>query len=84
MSGAELKKRVDAVNAIITKYISKDDETVLQLALNSLLSNSNISTIIPGVSKVDQLKDIFKLCDIERMSYRDFKDIEKYVTDNFS
>jgi aryl-alcohol dehydrogenase-like predicted oxidoreductase len=59
------------------------DYNIMELSLNYLLSNGKISTIIPGASKVDHLSGILKLCEIERIEPKLFREIEVFVKENY-
>lgn len=77
--GDILKSRVEAVNAIIKRYRLNEDNNVALLALNYLLSNKKISTVIPGVSKESQLTDILRVCAIPRMNEEQFARLEEFI-----
>ena len=78
--GETLRSRVDAVDAIKNEYNINKNTELIQFALNYLLSNKKISTIIPGASNVEQLVDIMKLYNIRRLSNKEFNSVEKYIS----
>lgn len=77
--GQTFVSRVDIVNKIAEHFKLNSRYSILHLSLNYLLSNNKISTIIPGVSKADQLSDILKLCNIKRMSPEEFFETENVI-----
>jgi len=81
--GKLLASRIDMINKIKEHFSLTVDYSIMELSLNYLLSNSKISTIIPGASKVDHLSGILKLCEIERIKPRLFREIEVFVKENY-
>jgi len=81
--GEVLVSRVDMVDRISQHFRLNNGYSILHLALNYLLSNKRISSIIPGVSKVSQLIDILKLCSAERMNSQEIYRIESFIKQNY-
>lgn len=80
--GDTLTFRVSMVNAIIKRFKLSNNYDIILFSLNYLLSNSHISTIIPGVSKVEQLSHLLKVCHIKRMDMNIFQDVEDFIKTN--
>lgn len=80
--GKTLVYRIDMINKIKSRFRLNSKYDILQLSLDYLLSNTKISTIIPGVSKAAQLSNILKLCDIERINAEAFNELEKFIKEN--
>jgi aryl-alcohol dehydrogenase-like predicted oxidoreductase len=81
--GKTLTSRIDMINKIVDRFQLDSNYNVLHMSLNYLLSNNKISTIIPGVSKIEQLSEILKLCNIERLSSEMFNELENFVKENY-
>ena len=77
--GETLKLRIDMINMMVERYQLNSLGDILLLSLNYLLSNTKISTIIPGVSKTCQLDGILEVIDIERMSLESFYKLENFL-----
>lgn len=80
--GETLASRVNMVNKINKNFSLSDKYTILHFSLNYLLSNSKISSIIPGVSKVEQLRNILELNHIERMEPSLILEVEQFLRNN--
>ena len=81
--GKTLTSRIDIINEIIDRFQLDSNYSILHISLNYLLSNNKVSTIIPGVSKAEQLSDILKLCNIRRMSLEMFNELENFIKENY-
>lgn len=81
--GKTLTPRIDMINKIVERFQLDSNYNILRMSLNYLLSNNKISTIIPGVSRAEQLSDILKLCNIERMSLEMFNELENFIKENY-
>jgi len=81
--GKVLAARVDMVDKITRHFKLNAERRILHLALNYLLSNNKISTVIPGVSKESQFQDILKACVMKRMTLKEFLEVEKFVKENY-
>jgi len=79
LHGTTLRSRIDMVKKLENRFKLNENYGIMDLALNYLLSNNKISTIIPGVSKLSQLADILKLCSVKRMGKELFSEVEAFV-----
>jgi aryl-alcohol dehydrogenase-like predicted oxidoreductase len=79
LHGETLRKRVDIVTDIIKTYDLGKNQSIINFSLNYLLSNPYISTIIPGVSKVNQLDEILKLLQTDRMNAEESNRVVQFI-----
>jgi len=79
LRGTTLRSRLDMVKKLEARFKLNKDYNIMDLALNYLLSNNKISTIIPGASKLSQLAGILKLCSAKRMGNELFSEVETFV-----
>jgi len=83
LHGKVLADRIDAINRIKKYFKLKGSKDILFMALNYLLSNKRVSTIIPGVSKSSQLDDILEVTNIRRFGQKRISEIENFIRDNY-
>jgi aryl-alcohol dehydrogenase-like predicted oxidoreductase len=81
--GKLLASRIDMINKIKEHFSLTANYNIMEFALNYLLSNEKISTIIPGASKVDHLSGIIALCEKERIEPKLFREIEVFIKENY-
>lgn len=81
--GRTLASRIDVIEKIKERFKLSAENGVMELSLNYLLSNSNISTIIPGASRIEQLSGILKLCGVERIGPGSLRELEEFVKENY-
>jgi len=77
--GKTLESRLKAIE-LIKKHYNLETSDMIGFSLNYLLSNKYISTIIPGVSRVEQLNDILKAMDCKRLDDGSFSKLECFVS----
>lgn len=77
--GTTLRSRLDMVKKIENRFKLNKKYGIMDFALNYLLSNNKISTIIPGASKLSHLTGILKLCSVKRMRSELSSKVEAFV-----
>lgn len=80
--GKTLCSRIDSVSKIIEHFSLTDKYSIVHFSLNYLLSNPEISAIIPGVSKKEQLADMLKVKEMKRMTPAMLTEIEQFIKEN--
>lgn len=83
LHGKTLVLRVDMVKKLEDRFKLGEYYNIMDLSLNYLLSNDNISTIIPGVSRLSQLAGILRLCAIKRMDQELLSEVEEFVRTHY-